>query len=238
VRPVTSDIVELRVRPAERLNYLPGQYFKLQFRNYPARCYSPTVPMTRGNDREAIRFHIRQISDGRVSPAIGYEIGDGHKLTIEGPYGNAYLRPGMTNRLVLVSSGTGFAPIWSIAAAALKENPERSLVVIASVREMESLYMIPAFRRIGPAPNVKIIPVVSTAPEHVSKMIRRGRPTDHMPDLQADDTVYACGGPEMVDAIREKASASGAAFYADPFVSQSGERKQDLDAWAFDLVSA
>lgn len=234
VRPLASDIVELRIRPAEPLNYLPGQYYKLQFRNFPARCYSPTVPMTRPYDKQAMRFHIRQVPDGLVSSAIGRKIFNGHKLTIEGPYGNAYLRPGKSNRLILVSSGTGFAPIWSIAAAAMKEDPARRIVLIASVREVESLYMVPAFRRLGMAPNVEIIPVVSSVPEYEARTIRQGRPTDHMPALQPSDIVYACGGPGMVEAIREKTSAAGAAFYADPFVSQSAERTQGLVSWALE----
>ena len=214
--PIAPDVVEVTIALRQPVEYLPGQYYQIAFRGFPIRCYSPTVPLDRFGDDHHVHFHVRRLADGRVSSALGRRICRGHPVKLLGPFGSAYLRPNLGNRLVLVSSGTGFAPIWSIADAALRESFEREVVVVASARSLESLYMLPALWRIATCPNVTVIPVTST--RHASAIIRTGRPTDHIPLLDADDLVYACGAPAMVDAVRALARAAGAACYADPFV--------------------
>jgi NAD(P)H-flavin reductase/ferredoxin len=225
--PVASDVVELRIKPAKPIPYLPGQYFRVKFRGFPERCYSPTVPMDRSGDGVSFHLHIRRLPGGRVSQALGRQILKGHAVTITGPFGTAFLREQLTNRLVLVATGTGFAPIWSIATAAITENPERQIVVVVGGKTIESLYMVRALRRLSYYPNVKIIPVAST-PQSISKTVRLGRTTDHMPPLSEHDIVYVCGAPPMVDAVREIANAAGAMCYADPFEPQTGNDGEGL----------
>jgi NAD(P)H-flavin reductase/ferredoxin len=222
---IAPDVIEVCVRPSEAIDYIPGQYLSVQFRGFPARCYSPTAPLDWPCDPDAIRFQVRQFPDGRVSSALGRKIVKGHKVTLTGPFGSAYFRPRNASRLVLISSGTGFAPIWAIAEAAIKEWPEREMVLIAGARTLESLYMIPALCRLAPFPRVTIIPVVS---QHhgVTRAVRSGRPPDYLPPLSPDDVVYACGAPAMTEAVTRVAKAAGARIYVDPFEpaqdSQSG----------------
>jgi NAD(P)H-flavin reductase len=222
ITPLAPDVVEVRIRPSQAISYLPGQYYKFQFRGFPARYFSPTAPMDRPFDGSALRLHVRRIPGGRVSPAFGREIQPGHPVTLIGPHGSAYFRPDLDNRLVLIGTGTGFAPIWSIAEAAIAENPNRHMVVIAGAKTLSSLYMAPAFRRLKDYRNVQLIPTVSDKPPNVARIVRKGRPTDFIPELAQDDILYACGAPEMVDAVKSFAVASGATFYADPFTPQHG----------------
>jgi NAD(P)H-flavin reductase/ferredoxin len=226
-RPLAPDVMEVVIRPHDEIVYLPGQYYRFQFRGYPGRYFSPTAPMGRSLDPNALRLHVRHIPEGRVSPAIGHAIRSGHPVTLSGPYGSAYLRPGLSNRLVLVGSGTGFAPIWCIADAAMEENPWRQMMVMAAAKTLPSLYMAPAFRRLSTYPNVRLVPTVSERPANAPRMVRKGRPTDHMPRLTPDDIVYACGAPQMVDAVKDLALAAGATFYADPFTPQHGSHDDD-----------
>jgi 3-phenylpropionate/trans-cinnamate dioxygenase ferredoxin reductase subunit len=219
--------MEVGIRPHDEIVYLPGQYYRFKFRGFPGRYFSPTTPMDRPSDGETLRLHVRRIPDGVVSPAIGREIRPGHPVTLEGPFGSAYFRPGLTNRLILVGSGTGFAPIWSIADAAIEENPWREIVLMSAAKTMPSLYMAPAFRRLRDYPSVRLIPTVSEKPANIARIVRKGRPTDHMPELTPDDIVYACGAPQMVDAVKDLALAAGATFYADPFTPQHGSHDDD-----------
>jgi len=117
---------------------------------------------------------------------------------------------------VLVAGGTGFAPIWSIADAAMREWSERKLVVVVGARELESLYMIPALCRLARCPNVTIVPVVQES-QSVSPALRSGFPTDHIPPMSAEDIVYTCGAPPMVEKVQRMAIAAGAKCYCDPF---------------------
>jgi NAD(P)H-flavin reductase/ferredoxin len=226
-RPLAPDVMEVVIRPHDEIIYLPGQYYRFQFRGFPGRYFSPTTPIDRPFDGQTICLHVRRIADGRVSPAIGREIQAGHPVTLNGPFGSAYLRRGLSNRLILIGSGTGFAPIWSIADAAIEENPRREMVLIAAGKTMPSLYMAPAFRRMRHYPNVELIPTVSERPANAARVIRKGRPTDHMPELNPDDIVYACGAPQMVDAVRDLVLDAGATFYADPFTPAHGSQDDE-----------
>ncbi len=213
---LARDVVEVSIETGRPVFYLPGQYFQVRFRGYPARCFSPTVALDGGND-QMIRLHIRRVPDGRVSSALGGAIRAGHRLRLDGPFGSAYLRNNLPNRLVLIASGTGFAPIWSIATAAIDEDPDREMVLVAGARSLDDLYMVPALCVLAHFPNVRVIPVTGT-PQTVTDVIRTGRPTDHLPALVDRDIVYACGAPRMVEAVAQRAAAAGARCYADAFV--------------------
>lgn len=220
VKQVAPDVVEARIALSEPVDYLPGQYYQVQFRGYPARCFSPTITLAGMPDEDALRFHIRQVPGGRVSPAVGNQIQKGHSVKLIGPFGNAYLRPNLRNRLILMSSGTGFAPIWSVAEAALSENIDRNIVLIVATRDLQSFYMKPALRLMMDLRNVAIIPVVEKSQGPAPNGVRVGYATDFMPALRPDDIVYACGGPKMVEVAKAKAMEAGAEFYADPFIAQ------------------
>jgi 3-phenylpropionate/trans-cinnamate dioxygenase ferredoxin reductase subunit len=200
------------------LHFLPGQYCKVQFRGYPERSYSPTFPLQGRPDDRVLHFHIRKFSDGVVSSQLGRRIGVGHRVKVTGPFGHAFLRTNHRGRIVVVGSGTGFAPMWSVATAAMLEQPRRQLVFIVAAKTLESFYMSAALCRLAQFPNITIIPTVSE-PQNVSPAIRSGRPTDHLPELSADDVVYTAGAPAMTDSVARIARAAGARCYADPFVS-------------------
>jgi len=226
-RPLAPDVMEVGIRPHDEITYLPGQYYRFQFRGYPGRYFSPTSPMDGPLGSHKLRLHVRRIPGGLVSPAIGHKIRRGHPVTLNGPFGSAYFRPGLSNRLILVGSGTGFAPILAIADAAMEENPWREIVLMAASKTMSSLYMGPAFRWLRDYPNMQLIPTVSEKPANIARSVRKGRSTDHMPTLTPDDIVYACGAPQMVDAVKDLALAAGATFYADPFTPQHGSHDDD-----------
>jgi NAD(P)H-flavin reductase len=214
---LAPDVIGVEVELPRPLHYLPGQYCKLQFRGFPSRCYSPTYPLEGGPSDRLLHFHIRRLSDGTVSSALGPNIRVGHRVKLTGPYGSAFLRTNHSGSIVLVASGTGFAPMWSIAVAAIMERPQRELVFVVAARKLQSLYMHAALCRLALFPNVTIIPVVSE-PQSLSDAIRSGRPTDHLPHLSPNDVVYTSGAPAMTESVARIAKAAGARCYTDPFV--------------------
>ncbi len=214
---LAPDVIGVSLELRKPLRYLPGQYCKLQFRGFPARSYSPSYPLEGGPNPNLLHFHIRRLTDGAVSSALGKSIRIGHRVKVTGPFGSAFLRPNHSGRTVLVSSGTGFAPMWSIAVAAITEQPERKLTFVVAARKLQSFYMHRALCRLALFPNVTIIPTVSE-PQHVSPAIRSGRPTDHLPKLSRNDVVYACGAPAMTEQVARTAKAAGAKCFTDPFL--------------------
>jgi 3-phenylpropionate/trans-cinnamate dioxygenase ferredoxin reductase subunit len=214
---LAPDVIGVDVELPRPLRYLPGQYCKVQFRDFPARFYSPTYPLEGRSDDRLLHYHIRRFFDGNVSPALGRQIGIGHRVKVTGPSGSAFLRPKHSGRLVLVASGTGFAPMWSVAVAAIMERPQREIVFVVAARRLQSLYMHGALCRLALFPNVTII-LTTSEPQRVSPAIRIGRPTDHLPELSPNDLIYAAGAPAMTESVARMARTAGASYHADPFV--------------------
>lgn len=210
------DIVEVTLTPEKPLDILPGQYCRFDFRGFPARPFSPTSALTAIESDGRIRLNIKQVRDGRVTPQLGKRIAVGHTVLIEGPFGHAFLRPGVSNRLVLVGSGTGFAPVWAVAAAALRENPLRPIVLMATSRKSASFYMAPALELAHRFPTVSVIAAIEELTRPHGRILP-GSAVHYLPAITADDIVYAAGAPALVDTVGEQAEAVGATFHADPF---------------------
>lgn len=218
LRAVTRDVVEVGIRTDHVLPYLAGQYVHVHFKGYPKRPFSITHPLGGDASGRSLSFHIRRMGDGRVTRFLGERIKPGHRVTLTGPFGAAHFRPNLEGRLILVATNTGFAPIWSIAVAALREDPHRRMMIIAGGRTLESLYMGQALVQLASFPNVVVVACCST-PQSAFPAVHPGRPTDYLPRLYSSDVVYACGAPGLVEAVKTIAAQQGAACYADPFVA-------------------
>jgi NAD(P)H-flavin reductase len=213
---LAPDVIGVDIALPRPLRYLPGQYCKLQFRGFPARSYSPTYPLEGRPSDRVLHFHIRKFPDGIVSSALGSDIRIGHRVNVTGPFGSAFLRRDHRGSIVLVASGTGFAPMWSIAVAAIMQQPQRELIFVVAARQLQSMYMHAALCRLALFPNVMIIPTVSEK-QSLSPAIRVGKPTDHLPNLSPNDVVYASGAPAMTEHVARIAKAAGAKCHTDPF---------------------
>ena len=221
---VAPDVIAVEIETRRPVDYLPGQYCQFRFAGFPARCYSPSAPLTTPLAQGTICLHVRRMSNGRVSGALGGAIRPGHKVRIEGPYGSAYLRSGSTKRLVLVASGTGFAPVWAVALSALAEMPDREIIAVIGARTREVYYMAPALRRLTAFPRVKVTPVLQYGAS--SDCVPIGSPADYLPPLTPDDVVYACGAPGLVQAVSQIARTAGAKCHADPFAPAEPARAE------------
>ena len=213
---VAEDIVEVTISLRAPLNVLPGQYGRFRFRGYPARPFSPTAPLTGIREDGRIRLNVKRLRNGRVTQALGRAIDVGHTVEIEGPHGHAFLRPGRAGRLVLIGSGTGFAPVWAVAAAALRENPLRPIMMLAASRKRSAFYMGNALNALARFPRVQVKASIEelAGPD---RMLLPGPAIAHLPELTDQDIVYAAGAPKLVEVIGERAREAGADFYADPF---------------------
>lgn len=226
LRRLSRDVMEVGITTDSALPYHAGQYAQVRFSGYPSRPFSITHPLRSNPNSRAVWFHVRRMADGRVTSSIGKRIKPGCRVKLTGPYGSAHFRPNLNSRLILVATNTGFAPIWSIAVAALRENPERRMMIIAGGRTIESLYMGPALVRLARFPNVRVVPICST-PQTLTKAVMQGRPTDYLPRLLPTDVLHACGAPGMVDSIKSIAAHIGAVCYADPFLPTTDDTVEE-----------
>src|SRR5262245_43155427 len=226
LRPLSPEVMVVGIRTNRALPYHAGQYAQVRCSCSPRRPYSITDPLRGSPNSRSVWFHVRRMKDGRVTSSLGNRIRPGHRVKLTGPYGSAHFRPNLDGRLILVATNTGFAPIWSIAVAALHENPERRMMIIAGGRTIESLYMGPALARLARFPNVLVVPVCST-PQTLTNAVKLGRPTDYLPRLLPTDVLHACGAPGMVDSIKSIAGNVGAVCYADPFLPTTDDTTEE-----------
>ena len=214
IATLASDIVEVTVTLASPIEMRPGQYLSVKFAGFPARDLSPTVRFDGTTAPGELIFHIRRYPGGLVSTQVGATIRPGHRVQVRGPFGGAFLREG-DGPLVLIGGGTGWAPIWSVAAAARREQRHRDLFVIAGARDAEDLYMR---RSLEWLIDDGVRDVIAIAEHGAARPVLPGRPTHYLPSLGLEDTVYVAGPPPLVDAVKLKSRAAAARCYADPFL--------------------
>lgn len=213
----SPDVVEIGLQLARPMEVWPGQYCSFEFSGFPQRYFSPTLPADGSRPESHLTLHVKRVPGGRVSGALGETIANGHHVTIEGPFGSAYFRPASDKRLVLVAGGTGFAPVFSIVSAALRENRSRSIELVVGAREAASIYMVKGLVGLKHCPNVKITIAIDNLRREIPGAVRRGDPTEFVPRLTENDVAYAAGAPPLVDKVARMAADAGAEFYSDPF---------------------
>lgn len=149
-----------------------------------------------------------------------------HQIEVSIPYGNFHLREGDDKPVVLLASGTGFAPIKSIVEDAIKRKLTRSMVLYWGARRSEDLYRMDLARKWETQfPWFRFVPVLSDSAPADGWDGRTGlvhqAVLDDIPSL-AGYEVYACGAPVMINAARQafvqERQLDREAFYCDAFV--------------------
>jgi len=212
IETIGPDVLQVRLRMDKAVSWLPGHYIRLKFRGYPPRDYSPTFALDLGPEPDLLVFHMDVRDGGQVSAALGKDIAEGHRVAAVGPFGNAFLRrrPG---RLILVSTGTGFGPLWAIAVAATLRGTDQPVKLISGARRVSGLYMRQAVGWL----RARGASVILTAEDGDGTLIRTKAPQNLLPDLAPSDMVHAAGAPAMVEAVRATVLAAGADFHANAF---------------------
>lgn len=114
---VTHDIREFRFRLADAATFLPGQYALLDIPGVGSvRAYS--MSNTAADGGEQWHFQIRKVPGGRATGILFEHIDIGAVITIDGPYGNGYLREDVARDIICIAGGSGLAPMLSVARGA------------------------------------------------------------------------------------------------------------------------
>ncbi len=213
-------VVKLQVPASAGFNFQAGQYASVIMKDGAKRSYSmANAP----NEDGLIEWHIRRMEGGRFSTHAYDKLKAGAMLRIEGPYGTFLLQPG-DKPVVLLASGTGYAPIASLLKTHGAELARRKAVLYWGGRIWADLYGVDSVEAWEAAyPGVRIVPVLSEAgPEWQGRtgFVHAAALAD-LPDLSGHE-VYACGNPLMIDAARNSFTADAGLprerFFADAFV--------------------
>ena len=192
-------ILHLRLPANERLQFLAGQYIDVLLRDGIRRSFSmANAP----HDDAFLQLHLRDYG-GPFSRHVFGNMKEKDIVRFEGPFGIFFLREESAKPVVLVASGTGFAPIKAIVEHALHTGVARPMTLYWGCRVRADLYMNELGEQWHRAGKLRYVPVLSDAPATDNWAGRTGfvhrAVMEDFPDLSGYQ-VYACGAPVMVDA--------------------------------------
>jgi CDP-4-dehydro-6-deoxyglucose reductase len=225
---VADDVVVVRLKlPAnEKLKFLAGQFIEFLLKDGTRRSFSMANPPHEAGE---IELHVRRVAGGKFTDHVFEKMKERDILRFEGPLGVFFLREESPKPVVLVASGTGFAPIKSLLEDAFRRGVERPMTLYWGGRRPKDLYLNAlAEKWASEHASFKYVPVISDAlPEDQWRgrtgFVHRAVMQD-FPDLSRHQ-VYACGVPIMVDSARHDfTSGCGLPedeFYADSFTTQA-----------------
>ena len=182
-----------------------------------------------GDEGAELELHIRHMPGGRFTDHVFGAMKEKDILRLEGPFGSFYLREDCDKPLILLASGTGFAPIKALIEHMAHKSITRPVVLYWGGRRPEDLYMDEWMReRMAELPNLRYVPVVSNAVPEDNWTGRTGfvhlAVLEDIPDLSGHQ-VYACGAPIVVESARRdyvaRAGLPDEEFFADSFTSEA-----------------
>ncbi|MBN9081526.1 MAG: oxidoreductase [Rhizobiales bacterium 62-17] len=113
---LTHDIREFRFNLKKSNLFLPGQYALLSLPDVEgARAYSMSNVTNLGDEWH---FQIKRVPGGEATTNLFDKIKLGDTITIDGPYGMAYLREDAPRDILCLAGGSGLSPMISIARGA------------------------------------------------------------------------------------------------------------------------
>ena len=224
----SHDVMQVRLQlpAADTFRYHAGQYIEFILRDGARRAYSmANAPHTQA-EAPGVELHIRHMPGGKFTDHVFGAMKEKDILRVEGPYGGFFLREDSDKPMVLLASGTGFAPIKAIIEHMRHKGITRPATLYWGGRRPADLYQSAWIEeQLASMPNLSYVPVISDAlPEDAwtgrTGFVHRAVLED-TPDLLAYE-VYACGAPIVVESAKHDYLAAGLpeeAFYADSFTS-------------------
>ncbi|TXH88334.1 MAG: CDP-6-deoxy-delta-3,4-glucoseen reductase [Rhodoferax sp.] len=225
---LSPDVIRLQLQlPAnDNFAYRPGQYVEIILRDGSRRSYSMANASHAGSGLE---LHLRHMPGGKFTDHVFGAMQPKEILRFEGPYGSFFLREQSDKPIILLASGTGFAPVKALLEQLHALGSQRAITLYWGGRRPQDLYMqdwVVAQQAL--LPQLRFVPVVSDALAEDQWQGRTGlvhrAVLEDIPDLSAHQ-VYACGAPVMVEAARRDFSAQAGLpaeeFYADAFTSEA-----------------
>jgi len=220
-------VVKLQLPANDVMQFHAGQYVDFLLRDGDRRSYSmANAPHTLVAGSPPIELHIRHMPGGKFTDHVFGAMKEKEIQRIEGPQGSFYLREDSQKPIVLLASGTGFAPIKAILEHMQHKGITRPTRLYWGGRRPTDLYLNDWVQaQLASMPHLRYVPVVSDALPEDQWQGRTGfvhrAVLEDTPDLSGFE-VYACGAPIVVDSARADYTQAGLSnddFYSDAFTT-------------------
>ena len=225
------DVAVLRLQlPAnQNLQYRAGQYVEFILRDGARRSYSmANAPDSLGSP-PSIELHLRHMPGGKFTDHVFTAMKEKDILRMEGPFGSFFLREDSAKPMILLASGTGFAPIKAIIQQMRHKGLQRPAVLYWGCRKQADLYQHDwCVQAAAEMPSLRYVPVLSEPTADDDWTGRTGFVHQAVmadwPELSGHQ-VYACGAPVMVESAQRdfvmRCALPADEFYADAFTSEA-----------------
>ena len=219
-------VMQLQLPANDTFTYKPGQYIEFILRDGARRSYS----MANAPQADVgVELHIRHMPGGKFTDLVFGSMKEKEILRIEGPFGSFFLREDSAKPIILLASGTGFAPIKALIEQMQQQGIARPATLYWGGRRPADLYLDAWVQdKLQSMPNLRYVPVVSDAQLADAWTGRTGFVHQAVLQDHADLSgyqVYACGAPVVVDSARRDFCASADLpedeFFADAFTSEA-----------------
>ena len=219
-------VMQLQLPANDTFTYKPGQYIEFILRDGARRSYS----MANAPQADVgVELHIRHMPGGKFTDLVFGSMKEKEILRIEGPFGSFFLREDSAKPIILLASGTGFAPIKALIEQMQQQGIARPATLYWGGRRPTDLYLDAWVQdKLQSMPNLRYVPVVSDAQLADAWTGRTGFVHQAVLQDHADLSgyqVYACGAPVVVDSARRDFCASADLpedeFFADAFTSEA-----------------
>lgn len=204
-------IVTLQLPANVAFKYRAGQYLEFILRDGARRSYSMANAPHTLQQQPAVELHIRHMPGGRFTDHVFGAMKDKEILRVEGPFGSFFLREDSAKPIVLLASGTGFAPIKAMLEDAFAHGLQRPAHLYWGVRHAGELYLATLVRgwaRERPGFGFSAVYSHEAAGGERHGLVHAAVLED-VPDLGAYD-IYVSGPPALVAAARASFPAQGA----------------------------
>jgi CDP-4-dehydro-6-deoxyglucose reductase len=231
LQKMAHDVMQVRLQlPAmEKFRYHAGQYVEFIMRDGARRAYSMATPPHLQDTAPGMELHIRHMPGGLFTDHVFASMKEKEILRIEGPFGSFHLHEDSDKPVILLASGTGFAPIKALILHMQHIGFKRPVTLYWGGRRPQDLYLDGWIReQSANLPFLSYVPVVSDAQPEDAWTGRTGYVHQAVLDDHADlsgHQVYACGAPIVVDSARTAYTRQGGLpedeFFADAFTSEA-----------------
>ncbi len=209
-------ILKCKTPPKQKFGFFAGQYIEIML-NGKNRSYSIANYSEDGGE---IEIHVKYHKGGVFSEFVWNELKDNMILRFKGPLGNFKLQ-NSKKPIILVCTGTGFAPIKSILESILKSGVERQINLYWGNRNQQDFYLLDKLNEWKIQLNLKITLCLSREQQlgfidgYVTDCIRND--FENLDDYE----MYACGNLKMIEDVYElstlKLNLKKEYFYSDAF---------------------
>lgn len=206
---LNANVIRLRTNHPAEFEYRPGQFVNLiRAGDELTRSYS----LASIHKDHQLEFHIRLLSDGKMSNWIANDIQCGDELLMSEAKGKCYYQYHDSDRpLLLAGTGTGLAPLYGILRDALSSGHQAPIYLLQGALRADDLYYTHQLQQLANThDNFTYIPCVLHGDSLEGDL--SGPIDEHIPEQLATNSnwiTYLCGDSDIVGIMRRSCYTHG-----------------------------